>query len=306
MMDQFGLMVGLEKRNAFEGWFCKVDDRESGLMFSVIWGYSTHGESKHAFLQFQDNLDRGTTYISYPIEALSWDEEPFVLRIGKNELSKDGMTLDFEMEGIKVRGKLRFGDFSAIDRSLLKPSIMGWLTYLPNECNHAIISMHHTVSGELEIGDRVWALQDADGYMEKDWGTGFPKEYVWAQATEPDETSVVFSYATVPMLGKYAKGFFLVLHHGGEEYRFSSIEGSKITNFVVSENAFSATIEKRGTRLTLKAKQANPVALVSPDQGEMRSRIKESLDGTLELTLEKKDRTQLTFSSQRASIDVHF
>ncbi len=299
-------MVGLKKENAFEGWFCKVDDRESGLMCSVIWGYSTHGESKHAFLQFQDNLDHGTAYVSYPIEELEWDEDPFVLRIGKNELSKDGMTLDFVMKGIPVKGTLHFGDFSPINRSLLKPNIMGWLTYLPNECNHSIISMHHTVKGRLQIGDRSWVLQDADAYIEKDWGTGFPKEYVWVQASDRGKTSVVFSYATVPMLGQYAKGFFLVLHHEGEEYRFSSIEGSKILDFDVSEDAFSVTIQKRGIRLTLQAEQFNPVSLASPAHGEMSSRIKESLDGKIELELERDERMIVHFSSQRASIDVHF
>ena len=35
-MDQFGIMVGLNKKNAFEGWFSKVDDVNNDLMFSVI------------------------------------------------------------------------------------------------------------------------------------------------------------------------------------------------------------------------------------------------------------------------------
>lgn len=32
-MDQFGIKVGLHKKDAFEGWFTKVDDLNSGLMF---------------------------------------------------------------------------------------------------------------------------------------------------------------------------------------------------------------------------------------------------------------------------------
>lgn len=32
-MDQFGIKVGFRKNDAFEGWFTKVDDLKSGLMF---------------------------------------------------------------------------------------------------------------------------------------------------------------------------------------------------------------------------------------------------------------------------------
>lgn len=306
IMKQFEMMVGLDKKDAFEGWFCKIDDRENGLILSIIWGYSTSKNSKHAFIQFQSSLKHDTAYIAYPIDDLKWKTDPFVLGIGKNEISQTGMILDFVMDGIPVRGSFSFGSFDLINQSILKPNIMGLLTYFPNECNHSIISMHHKVNGHLQIGSQSWNMRDAVGYMEKDWGTGFPKEYVWVQANDWENSSVVFSYATVPMLGRYAKGFFLVLHHDGKEYRFSSIEGSKLIDFHVSNDSFVATIEKKRIQITLKAKQSNPVSLVSPENGEMKSHIKESLDGTIELTLEIKGQTVVTLASQRASIDVHY
>src|SRR5690606_32992041 len=144
----------------------------------------------------------------YPIEDLRWTSDPFELVIGKNKLSESGMHLDFEMDDIAVFGDFQFGNLSPIQVSLLKPNIMGWLSYFPNECNHAIISMDHKVSGSLHFGNQTFQISDADGYIEKDWGTGFPKEYVWLQANDWPHSAVVFSYATVPMLGKHAKGFF--------------------------------------------------------------------------------------------------
>lgn len=305
-MKHFGVMVGLNKKDAFEGWFSKIYDKESGLMLSIIWGYSTHKNTKHAFIQFQDNLKHNTSYITYALDELKWKKNPFVLQIGKNELSSQGIHLDFVMNGVPVQGDFSFGNFSPIKPSILKPNIMGWLSYVPNECNHAIISMDHKVTGNIQIGNQTWKVNDADGYLEKDWGTGFPREYVWVQANDWEKSSVVFSYATVPVLGKYAKGFFLVLHHDGKEYRFTSIERSKLTDFHVSKDSFNATIEKKGIRIKLKAKQLNPVTLLAPKHGEMNSHIKESLDGTIELTLEVKDHRPITLSSQRASIDVHF
>ncbi len=305
-MNQFGIMVGLDKKASFEGWFCKIDDKKNNLMISVIWGYSTHEHSKHAFIQFQDSLKHQTTYVRYPIETLKWTKDPFMLHIGKNQLSKRRMLLDINVEGLTVKGDFSFSNFTPINESFLKPNIMGWLTYFPNECNHSITSMKHEAAGTLKINEQAWEMTDADVYMEKDWGTGFPKEYVWAQANDWANSAVVFSYASVPILGKYKKGFFLVLHHEGVEYRFSSIEGSRMIDFNVTKDAFQTTIKKGKHLLTLKAKQANPVALSSPVQGEMSAHIKESLDGTVELTLDIRGEESILLTSRRASIDVHF
>ena len=92
-MKEFGLRIGLSKIDAFEGWFCKIDDWKNELMLSVIWGYSTHKKTKHAFIQFQDTLSHGTSYISYPLDELKWKADPFVLQIGNNVLSESGVLM---------------------------------------------------------------------------------------------------------------------------------------------------------------------------------------------------------------------
>ncbi|MBO1264634.1 hypothetical protein J3A84_06290 [Proteiniclasticum sp. SCR006] len=305
-MNQFGIRVGMKKKDAFEGWFCKVDDRKNDLMFSVIWGYTTHEETRHAFLQFTSSLDQKTSYIRYPIETFSFEKDPFVLRIGKNSLSEKEMVLDFILNGNPVKGTFYFSRFTPIRTSFLKPGIMGWLTPFPNECNHAIISMDHEVNGNLRIGERNWTVEQAPGYMEKDWGTGFPREYVWVQANDWEKSSVAFSYATVPVLGKHAKGFFLVLHHEGEEYRFSSIEGSRMRRFKVREDSFVAVLTKGAYSVVIRAKQAHPLALASPHHGEMKAKIKESLDGRMDVRLQKNGKDLILLETERASIDVHY
>ncbi len=305
-MNQFGIMVGLEQEASFEGWFCKVDDFKNDLIFSIIWGYTTHEETKHAFIQFTTSLNQKTSYVRYPIEELSWEKDPFVLHLGKNRLSREGVVLDFMMDGVAVKGEFAFSTFSPIRKSLFKPNIMGWLTRFPNECNHSITSMNHKVNGYIKIGEKSWEIDEAHGYVEKDWGSGFPKEYVWAQANDWGESSVVFSYATVPVLGKHAKGFFLVLHHEGEEYRFNSIEGSRMVHFKVTCDAFVAVVKKGKYRVVIKAKQTNPVALASPNKGEMNAKIKESLDGKIEVLIQKNKVDFIRLKTNRGSIDVHY
>lgn len=305
-MDQFGVMVGLKRKESFEGWFVKIDDQVNNLMISVIWGYTTHDATKHAFIQFTNSIAHETSYIRYPIDELKWQTKPFVLQIGKNQLSEKGMILDFENDGVLVNGRFSFGEFTPIKTSFLKPNIMGWLTYFPNECNHSITSMHHRVNGNLKIGESTWIFKEAHGYIEKDWGTSFPKEYVWAHANGWEDSSFVFSNATVPVLGKFAKGFFLVLQHKGKEYRFSSIEGARMLKFEVTHDAFKAKVKNGKFIVTIEAKQNNPVALASPIKGEMRAHIKESLDGTIEIVMKLKGNEIIRLSSDRASIDVHF
>ena len=147
MKDQFGIMLGLEKRNAFEGWFCKVHDPDSGYMLSVIWGYSTAEDDAHAFLQIQDSRHHQTAYIRYPLEDVRVEEDPFIFHIGPNRISAEGTVLDVQLpDGERMHADLKFGPFSPIKRSFLKPNIMGWLHFFPNECNHSITSMHHSVS----------------------------------------------------------------------------------------------------------------------------------------------------------------
>lgn len=305
-MKQFGIMVGLDKPASFEGWFCKIDDRKSDLIISVIWGYSTNTNSKHAFIQFQDSIKHETTYVRYGIDELTWSEDPFVLMIGKNELSQTGMHLDFDTEDLRVRGDFRFSSFSQIKTSFLKPNIMGWLSFLPNECNHSITSMKHEAFGNLQINDKCWQIESADTYMEKDWGRGFPRQYVWAQANDWENSSFVFSYASVPMLGKYKKGFLMVLQHEGQEYRFTTIEGGRMVKFASSEDSFDAIIRKGSLTMFIYARQTHPVPLASPDNGEMKAKIKESIDGDLEIVLKYHDKKIIELKTQRASIDVHF
>lgn len=305
-MDQFEIQVGTNKKDAFEGWFVKVDDEKNDLLFSVIWGYSTKEEDAHCFLQFTNSLTHETKYFSYSLHEMKIEKDPFVVHMGKNSLSAKKMVLDLKEESFEGKGELFFGSWQEIKKSKLRPNIMGPITYFPNECNHSITSMYHTVKGNLFLNGKNIFIENAKGYMEKDWGTSFPEKYVWAQANGEAGDSIVFSYATVPVLGKSATGFFLVLHYKGEEFRFSSIEGAKGIEFQPRENGFFMEIQKRKERVQLECTAYHPVNLKSPHMGGMSSTIKESLDGELSLWLKKNNGEEIVFVSKRTSMDIHY
>lgn len=100
--------------------------------------------------------------------------------------------------------------------------------------------------------------------------------------------------------------FFLVILHENKQYRFSSIEGSKILEFSADNNSLYEKIKKGKYIVEISAKQYNPIELKSPTNGEMKFLIKKSLDGKLELTLSENNKKKLKIINHRASMDTHF
>lgn len=72
-MKQFGIVMDLDKKNVFEGWFTKVDDVNNDLMISVIWGYSTFEGDEHSFIQFTNSLNHKTKYIRYDMNEIKYE-----------------------------------------------------------------------------------------------------------------------------------------------------------------------------------------------------------------------------------------
>ena len=97
---------------------------------------------------------------------------------------------------------------------------MGYFAYIPNmECNHAVISMNHTVDGCIRYNGSDISFCNDFGYIEKDWGKSFPSRYVWVQANHfprPGD-SIMLSIASIPMLLFTFKGFIANFLCGGVE-----------------------------------------------------------------------------------------
>lgn len=66
---------------------------------------------------------------------------------------------------------------------LLHPSTMGVLGYLTGlECYHHVLSLHHKLHGYISVGEALTDLEMGTGYLEKDWGSTFPRTWIWAQS----------------------------------------------------------------------------------------------------------------------------
>ena len=275
----------------FEGWYFKQVCQENSGSISFIPGVSLIDHDRHAFIQVIIAPKTETHYFRFNIEEFVWQDEPFKVKIGKNVFSKDGVTIGLSNEAFSVQGMLTFDEFTPIQTSVYSPGIMGPFTYIPNmECNNGVISMKHDVSGELMINGQSWSFHQDRGYLEKDWGTSFPKRYLWVQANHFDDPSVSFmaSIADIPMMGLTFSGLIANLIIDGKEYRFATYSGHKGRNIQSFDGGFSFEICRGNETCQVLVHYDDAGELKAPQRGAMNGVIKEGLGAQITITYQNK------------------
>ena len=270
------------RRRFFEGWYFKEVSKDGSLTVSFIPGYSRTPEREEAFLQYivQGPELEFSGSISYPLEAISFRKAPFTISLGESSFGEEGLILK-ERE---FQGKISFGPFTPIRRSLYSPTIMGPFAYIPGmECNHGVLSMGHSLEGSLRIRGKEYSFQGGRGYLEKDWGSSFPRGYRWLQCSHFDgDASLFFSEADIPFGPLTFRGFLCIFRYQGEEHRFATYNGSRC-EVLKEEEGFRAILTKGRKRLELRAYPGHGQDLRAPREGDMGSRlIKEAVNARIE------------------------
>lgn len=284
----------LRRKNYFEGWYLKQVSEDEKTIISFIPGVSLFETDKHCFVQYilvystKTGMVSRTGYIHYNLEDFAYEKESFSVNIAGSKFSGCGLEVRLEDKGFKIEGQIKYGDLSPIKRSLWVPNIMGPFAYLPKmECYHGLVSMSHTVTGVLQIDGQTIDFANGRGYIEKDWGTSFPKAYIWIHSNHFSDpsASLFFSKAIIPFVGMTFDGFICNLVIEGKEYRFATYNMSSLK--VLSQNAtkISLQMRNRSAELTINAKTDNPRTLIAPSQGKMGKKIKEEVRGEVEFIL---------------------
>ena len=278
----------------FEGWFFKLVSPDLKYSISVIPGITKNTNDTHAFIQTIININDGsesrheTHYHKFPLDDFKYNDEPFSLKIGSNTFSCDGMEINLLNNMYTLYGKINFSVFTKIKTTPIFPNIMGYYAYLPfMECYHGIVSMSHNLEGYLLLNEKQIGFNHGKGYIEKDWGTSFPKEYVWFQSNnfKSSDASIMCSVAYIPFLGTSFQGFICNLTFKDQEYRFASYNHSKLTIVNYTENIIDIVITKSKLRLELSAKMFDGGILKAPINGTMNNVIKEGLSGVVDVKL---------------------
>jgi tocopherol cyclase len=285
-----------KKSKYFEGWYFKQVAADLKSTICIIPGIAKGTSDTHAFIQTIININTNskvrfeTHYHKFLIDEFEYNDEPFSLKIGKNIFDVEKIDLDLSDDEYSLHGRINFSEFTQIKTSIISPNIMGYYAYFPfMECYHGIVSMSHNLKGSLILNKEIIDFCCGKGYIEKDWGTSFPKEYVWLQSNnfKGSDSSIMCSIANIPFLGTSFQGFICNLSLKGQEYRFASYNHSKLLKLNYTNNSVDITMVKSNLTLELSAKMYDGRMLKAPKNGIMNTAIKEGLSGVVNVKLMK-------------------
>ena len=216
---------GSNKRPFFEGWYHKMTTSK-GETLVIIPGIYRSGFSEYetAFLMIYQGSNGHIEYIPYPVSDFECNKKGYSLRLGENYFSLDKIKLNLNTEKINLNGTILSDNLNPWPVTLFEPGCMGWYAYVPTmECFHGILSMNHTLNGQLNLNNSKLNFDGGKGYIEKDWGRNFPKNWIWAQSNHflDSELSVSISLATIPWKKSHFSGYIVGVQHKDKLYRFT-------------------------------------------------------------------------------------
>jgi tocopherol cyclase len=294
---------GLPRPRGFEGWYYKLVDADRSRPVAIIPGVFAKSDGtrdgSHCFVQVLDGRDGRYAYARFAMDAWEASTSTMRVRVGESTFGLHGLHLDLDTSLGDIAGDLSFGELAPWPVTVLSPGAMGPFAYLPGmECRHGILSFDHEIRGTLSLGDATIDYTGGRGYIEKDWGRGFPRAWIWMQTNHmgAQESSLSASVALVPYLGRAFSGYLVGLWHHGRLHRFTTYNGARVTALTAVEGNVRWTLERhvRCERCTYRleieahgapveragAQHAVPL-LYGPMEGDMLPRVPETLMGRI-------------------------
>jgi len=273
------------KRNYFEGWYFKVVNHDETKAFAFIPGIaiSKTGE-KHAFIQVLDGKKLTAQYHKFEHNRFTADPGRFRIAIDDNIFSEQELRINLP----SLKANLQFSGNIPWPNPWYSPGIMGPYTFLPfMECYHGIVSMDHSIAGQIEINGEILDFRNGRGYIEKDWGQSFPRAYIWLQSNHFSQPgiSVKISVAKIPYLGYSFVGFIAGIWLNNQLIQFTTYNQSSLRKSVIDTEKVELVMENKSFRLEIHVQREPTTALASPILGLMDGRIEESMKARTEVNL---------------------
>lgn len=292
-------------KNYFEGWYFKNTNKKSGISF--IPGIHINEKEQKAFIQVITTIS--TYFIDYDIKDFKYNHNPFYIKIGNNFFSKENIHIDIKdkTQNLTILGDIKYSKSININKNILNPNIMGPFSYIPfMECNHAIISMKAKANGTINIKNKKIKFKDDIAYIEKDWGSSFPKSYIWCQGNnfKSSNASFFLSIADIPFKILNFRGIICSLIINSKEYRFSTYNNSKIIEYEVKNNQINITLKKGKYNLNVKSNSDSGLKLVAPVKGKMEKEILETISANLTVTLKNDNKIIFKDTSTNCGLEI--
>lgn len=302
---------GHRKHDYYEGWYIKCVTSDGQHSFALIPGIALgnrQGEEAHAFIQYIDGQTAETHWYEFAASDFRYSQRRFAVHIADNYFAADSVHVDVGTGQDRLQVDLRMQDLHPWPVKAFSPGIMGPFRFVPGmETCHGLVSWDHRVDGQLRYGDQEIAVAAGRGYIEKDWGSSFPRSYVWLQTNRFPEADASFmcSIATIPYLGKYFTGFLGFFWCQGKLYRFATYTHARLQWSEFPENAVQFTIHERKWRLEVRASRTHSGVLKAPQKGQMERRISESVDAQIHLKLiDRKEKLLYEGTGTAAGMEI--
>lgn len=293
-----------KSRNYFEGWYFKLVDPAERFVFAVIPGISYGKDGKsHAFIQMLDGKKCAATYHEFASADFQPAGETFALQLNGNFFSADSVKLNLP----ELQGELHWQDRYPWPKMLGAPGIMGWYSFVPfMECYHGVVSVNHTLQGELQVYGESVDFNGGKGYIEKDWGESFPSSWIWMQTNHFDAAhpvSLSASVAKIPWLGSHFIGYIVGFLLDEKLYRFATYTGAMMRADFDEDTVWLA-FKDRKHRLEITAHKADGGELVSPLAGNMAGKVNESMQATIGVRLFEREKLIFEGTGRNAGLEV--
>jgi len=265
----------------FEGWYLRVIDPSQQINRSIIFACTFASTDPHAFLQLFSHADKTPQYIRYPLDAFRIEEER--IYIGENYISPSEIFIheaDFACD-------FTISDPVTLASQFGTQSAMSFVSFFKLRTNQEVVYLNAKLEGSMRVLDEE-TLIDGTTYIEKTYGHKFPPGHIWLQSAHFDVPDTYFSLSVgvVPLLGIETKGWFAVLRHDKDEYRFAIYNLATLKIIRSTKNEVELRITRGRFRLEIEASRSTWVSLVGPTDGAVMSQtVEEAIDGKITLNL---------------------
>lgn len=293
----------------FEGWYVKTLDADNDLSIALIPGIA-HFDKDESFVQY-NIIYKGQTFsgkITFERKEFDVVGNPQTILLPKFLLNEKGVRGSLSDGNNRLVFDLDFGLFTPISQTVISPSIMGPFEYASMPCSHDVISMKHHVKGTVIINGKRITVQNGIGYMEKDRGRTFPKNYVWAQANDFNENNKASFFVSVARIQKTPLDFIgniAIFHDGHEEHRFASYLGTRVKVEVDDyKNSYTVILKNLTKQLEVTVTLSNQMTLLAPMNDTMDYTIKETIKShiVVQFTTANFDTVKLTSENGAAEL----
>ena len=270
----------------FEGWYYK--HQAKGKSMSIIPGRG----ADEAFIMAI--TDSNSYYIKYPLSE--YQNKTEVIQVGNSLFSNRGIMLDINHPELVLTGEIKYTDITPINSD-----IMGPFRFFPMECRHEILSMRHSLSGEVMLNGAGLDFTGGTGYIESDSGRSFPDGYMWLQCNDFDrDISIMAAIAKIPFYGIKFWGCICNLQIENREYRLATYKGVKILK--CEPGCIELKQGKYRLAVTVDI-QNNGQQLSAPRFGKMNHTIHETLSCPAKFHFRDGDHTLLAEESNGSSYE---